>query len=136
MATIAAEIDWVCSLVVELGVKVNKPCVLWSNNLGATQLTVKEIYHTKFKHMAIVKYVWFVNPVDLITIDWKINDTSIRKNMELLESTSEIFWNLPENKVESEKNKQVREISWNVKNRTILFCPTLLLNTRLILVDT
>lgn len=48
-----AELDWVASILLEMGIFVKKLYTLWSDNLGATQLAANPMFHTKIKHAAV-----------------------------------------------------------------------------------
>lgn len=52
------KLEWVKNLLVELGIEVESPIVLKSDNLGATFLASNLICHTKLKYVVMdLKYV-------------------------------------------------------------------------------
>jgi hypothetical protein len=53
MANATAEIIWVQSLLVELGVKLNKTSCLWCDNLGVRYLSANPVFHARAKHIEI-----------------------------------------------------------------------------------
>jgi hypothetical protein len=53
MANATAEVIWVESLLVELGVKLRQPSCLWCDNLGATYLSANPVFHARAKHIEI-----------------------------------------------------------------------------------
>jgi histone deacetylase 1/2 len=53
MANATAEVIWVESLLVELGVKFRRPSRLWCDNLGATYLFANPVFHARAKHIEI-----------------------------------------------------------------------------------
>ena len=53
IATAAIEIEWVKSLLTELGVRLSNSPALYSDNLGATYLCANPVFHSRMKHLAI-----------------------------------------------------------------------------------
>ena len=53
VATTAAELNWVCFLLTDLGLKVSTAPVIYCDNVGATQLCSNPIFHSRMKHVAI-----------------------------------------------------------------------------------
>lgn len=53
MATIAVELSWMQYLLGKLGVSLLKPLVIHCDNVGATYLCVKKIFHFGMKHIYI-----------------------------------------------------------------------------------
>ena len=49
----AAEMEWIKSLLIDLGVTLQSIPVLYSNNLGATYLCANPVFHSRMKHLAI-----------------------------------------------------------------------------------
>lgn len=52
IANTTSEVLWIRNLLQELGVQTRIP-ILWSDNLGATALTVNPVYHSRMKHVQI-----------------------------------------------------------------------------------
>ena len=62
IAAVAAEIEWVKSLLTELGVRLSNSLALYSDNLGATYLCANPVFHSRMKHLAIDDHfvvTWF-----------------------------------------------------------------------------
>ena len=53
IASAAAKLEWLKSLLLDLGVKFSKPPVIYSDNLGATYLSANPDFHSQMKHLAI-----------------------------------------------------------------------------------
>lgn len=53
MANATAEVIWMESLLVELGIQLKEPPVLWCDNLGATYLAANPVFHARAKHIEI-----------------------------------------------------------------------------------
>ena len=53
VANAAAELNWICYLLIDLGVQL--PCcpVLYCDNVGATQLCSNPVFHSRMKRVAI-----------------------------------------------------------------------------------
>jgi hypothetical protein len=48
-----SEIIWIRSLLRELGIPITKPPNLFCDNIGATQLSLNPVLHSRMKHIAI-----------------------------------------------------------------------------------
>jgi hypothetical protein len=53
LANATAELQWLQSLLKELGVFLHSPPTLWCDNLGATYLTANPLFHARTKHIEI-----------------------------------------------------------------------------------
>ena len=53
LASTASEIIYIRSLFHELGIPVTKPPCLFCDNIGATQLSLNLVLHSRIKHIAI-----------------------------------------------------------------------------------
>ena len=53
LATVASDMAWIQSLLNELGVKLRDTPLLLCDNIGATQLSLNPVMHSKMKHIAI-----------------------------------------------------------------------------------
>ena len=53
VANTSAEIISICSLLVELGIKIPAPPVIYCDNVGATYLCANPIFHSRMKHLAL-----------------------------------------------------------------------------------
>lgn len=53
VATAASEVNWVCSLLTELGVSLPTLPVIYCDNVGATYLYSNLVFHSRMKHVAI-----------------------------------------------------------------------------------
>ncbi|KAF2322645.1 hypothetical protein GH714_026508 [Hevea brasiliensis] len=49
----ASELCWIHNLLLELAVSLSKPPVIYCDNLGATYVTTKPIFHSRMKHLEI-----------------------------------------------------------------------------------
>jgi hypothetical protein len=56
LATTASDIAWIKSLLDELGLKLREPPLLLCDNVGATQLSLNHVIHSRMKHIAIDLY--------------------------------------------------------------------------------
>lgn len=53
IASTTAELQWLRSLLEELGVLVSAPPNLYSDNIGATYLCANPVFHCRMKHIAL-----------------------------------------------------------------------------------
>ncbi|RVW92402.1 Retrovirus-related Pol polyprotein from transposon RE1 [Vitis vinifera] len=53
VASTAAEIRWICSLLTELGVTLPQQPVIYCDNVGATNLCSNPVFHSRMKHVAL-----------------------------------------------------------------------------------
>jgi len=53
VAATAAELNWVCFLLTDLGLKLPVAPVIYCDNVGATQLCYNPVFHSRMKHVAI-----------------------------------------------------------------------------------
>ncbi|KAK0593440.1 hypothetical protein LWI29_036649 [Acer saccharum] len=53
VAATAAELNWVCFLLTDLGLALPSVPVIYCDNMGATQLCSNPIFHSRMKHVAI-----------------------------------------------------------------------------------
>ncbi|RVW99354.1 Retrovirus-related Pol polyprotein from transposon RE2 [Vitis vinifera] len=53
VAATTSEINWICSLLIELGVTLPTPHVIYCDNVGVTYLYSNPIFHSRMKHVAI-----------------------------------------------------------------------------------
>lgn len=53
IASAAAEIQWIRSLLAELGVSFTSPPTIYSDNIGATYLCANPVFHSRMKHIAL-----------------------------------------------------------------------------------
>lgn len=50
VANTASEINWVCSLLMELCISQHQPPVIYCDNIGATYLSANSVFHSRMKH--------------------------------------------------------------------------------------
>ena len=53
VANTSAEIRWICSLLVELGIHISSAPVIYCDNVGATYLCANPIFHSRMKHLTL-----------------------------------------------------------------------------------
>ncbi|KAE8725678.1 hypothetical protein F3Y22_tig00008262pilonHSYRG00055 [Hibiscus syriacus] len=53
VASTTAEIRWICSLLMELGVTLPQQPVIYCDNVGATNLCSNPVFHSRMKHVAL-----------------------------------------------------------------------------------
>jgi hypothetical protein len=53
MANATAEVIWLQSLLVELGIRLREPPCMWCDNLGATYLLANPVFHARAKYIEI-----------------------------------------------------------------------------------
>ncbi|XP_019084254.1 PREDICTED: uncharacterized protein LOC109125913 [Camelina sativa] len=53
VAHTAVELTWVCDLLIELGITLPTPRVVYCDNVGATFLCVNPVFHSRMKHIAV-----------------------------------------------------------------------------------
>ncbi|KAK0597079.1 hypothetical protein LWI29_021647 [Acer saccharum] len=53
VAATAAEINWVCFLLTDLGLSLSSVPVIYCDNVGATQLCSNPVFHSRMKHVAV-----------------------------------------------------------------------------------
>ncbi|KAK6141587.1 hypothetical protein DH2020_024688 [Rehmannia glutinosa] len=47
------ELVWLRSLLNELGIKLNQPSVIWTDNLGVKSLSINPVYHSRTNHLEL-----------------------------------------------------------------------------------
>lgn len=59
IAVTAAELNWICSLLTELGVILPHSPTIYCDNIGATNLCSNLVFHSRMKHIAIdFHFIW------------------------------------------------------------------------------
>ncbi|CAA7029021.1 unnamed protein product [Microthlaspi erraticum] len=53
VANTASEVQWICSLLGELGIKLSLPPVIYCDNVGAIYLCANLVFHSRMKHIAL-----------------------------------------------------------------------------------
>lgn len=53
VANIVVELNWLCSLLTNLGIKLPCCLIIYCDNVGATQLCSNPVFHSRMKHVAI-----------------------------------------------------------------------------------
>ncbi|XP_019087595.1 PREDICTED: uncharacterized protein LOC109127409 [Camelina sativa] len=53
VANTASELQWICSLLSELGITLSAAPVIYCDNMGATYLCSNPVFHSRMKHIAI-----------------------------------------------------------------------------------
>nr|BAA78425.1 polyprotein [Arabidopsis thaliana]BAK41505.1 polyprotein [Arabidopsis thaliana]BAK41506.1 polyprotein [Arabidopsis thaliana]BAK41508.1 polyprotein [Arabidopsis thaliana]BAK41509.1 polyprotein [Arabidopsis thaliana] len=53
VANTSSEMQWICSLLTELGIRLTRPPVIYCDNVGATYLCANPVFHSRMKHIAI-----------------------------------------------------------------------------------
>lgn len=53
VANTSAELRWVCALLVELGINIKGPPVIYCDNVGATHLCANPVFNSRMKHLAL-----------------------------------------------------------------------------------
>ncbi|XP_019095484.1 PREDICTED: uncharacterized protein LOC109130431 [Camelina sativa] len=53
VANTASELQWICSLLTEMGINLPTAPVIYCDNMGATYLCANPVLHSKMKHVAI-----------------------------------------------------------------------------------
>ena len=53
MANTTVELNWLCYLLIDLGVQFPCRLVIFCDNVGATQLCSNLVFHSRMKHVAI-----------------------------------------------------------------------------------
>lgn len=53
VANTSSELQWICSLLTELGVKLPRTPVVYCDNVGATYLCANPVFHSRMKHIAM-----------------------------------------------------------------------------------
>lgn len=51
LANVTAEIMWIQTLLLELGVDAPKAARIWCDNIGAKYLSANTVFHTRTKHI-------------------------------------------------------------------------------------
>ena len=53
VANIVVELNWLCSLLTNVGIKLPRCLIIYCDNVGATQLCSNPVFHSRMKHVAI-----------------------------------------------------------------------------------
>lgn len=53
VANAASEIQWICSILTELGITLTTTPVIYCDNVGATYLCANPVFHSRMKHIAL-----------------------------------------------------------------------------------
>nr|BAM42649.1 Polyprotein [Arabidopsis thaliana] len=53
VANTSSELQWICSLLTELGIQLSHPPVIYCDNVGATYLCANPVFHSRMKHIAL-----------------------------------------------------------------------------------
>lgn len=53
VANIVVELNWLCSLLTNLGIKLPCCLIIYCENVGVTQLCSNPVFHSRMKHVAI-----------------------------------------------------------------------------------
>ena len=53
VASTVAELQWICSLLIELGVDLPQQLVIYCDNVGATNLCANPVFHSRMKHVGL-----------------------------------------------------------------------------------
>ena len=53
LSSAATDLMWVQHLLIEIGISISQPLVLWSDNLGAQALACNPVYHARTKHIEL-----------------------------------------------------------------------------------
>ena len=53
IASTAAELSWICSLLTELGIYLPTTPIIYCDNIDATHLYSNPVFHSRMKHVAI-----------------------------------------------------------------------------------
>jgi histone deacetylase 1/2 len=53
LADATAELIWIQSVLQEIGIKLDRPPVLWCDNLGVTYLSSNPVFHARTKHIEV-----------------------------------------------------------------------------------
>lgn len=57
LADATSELQWIQSILLELGINIVLPLWLWCDNMSATHLTANPIFHAKTKNIVIHYHV-------------------------------------------------------------------------------
>ena len=53
LSSVSTYLMWVQHLLIEIGISISQPLVLWSDNLGAQALACNPVYHARTKHIEL-----------------------------------------------------------------------------------